>query len=272
VSGLILVLAGLGAAGLLLYAVQDRLIFYPEKLPGHFTFTFDARFEERYFDAPDGARIHALHFRQPGARGLVLYHHGNAGSLRGWGMVHPAFTERGYDLLIYDYRGYGKSTGKRTEAGLLADALLIYDRMAGEYPKGAISLYGRSLGTSMASYVASRRNAHRLVLESPYRDFPSLARHHLPWVPAFLVRYRLPLMDYLKTVKCPVYLIHGTDDEIVPYSNSRLLSEYYPVQTRLFTIEGGHHNDLELYEAYERAMDRIFSSDPVEFNLGTRRE
>lgn len=257
-SGLIFVLAGLGVAGLLLYVVQDRLIFYPEKLPAHFTFTFDAPFEERYFDAPDGARIHALHFRQPGARGLVLYHHGNAGSLRSWGMVHPAFTERGYDLLIYDYRGYGKSTGKRTEASLLADALLIYDGVAGEYTKGAINLYGRSLGTGIAAWVASCRPARRLVLESPYRDFPSLARHHLPWVPAFMVRYRLPLYRDLQAADCPVYLLHGTDDEIVPYTASLRLVEEFQERVRLFAIPGGHHNDLEMFPLYDSAMDEIF--------------
>lgn len=252
------ILGGIAFAGLLLYLAQDKLIFYPERLPENYSFQFDAAFEERFFDAPDGTRIHALHFRRPDSEGLVYYHHGNAGSLRDWGSVYPEFTERGFDLLIYDFRGYGKSGGSRNEAALLADALLIYDGAADEYADRPIILYGRSLGTGIAGYVASKRRADALILESPYRDFRSLARHHMPWVPGFMVRYRLPLIHYIEAVDSPVYLIHGTGDDIVPYRASSQLTEAFPDKARLFTVQGGGHNDLDMHQAYRDALDEIF--------------
>ena len=254
------ILGGIAFAGLLLYLVQDKLIFYPERLPENYSFRFDAAYEERFFNASDGTRIHALLFRRADSKGLVYYHHGNAGSLRDWGSVYPEFTDRGFDLLIYDFRGYGKSGGSRNEAVLLADALLIYDLAADEYADRPIIIYGRSLGTGIAGYVASQRRADALILESPYRDFRSLARYHMPWVPGFMVRYHLPLIHYIEAVDSPVYLIHGTGDDIVPYRASAQLKEAFPEKVRLFTVQGGGHNDLDMHPAYRYALDEIFGT------------
>ena len=119
----------------------------------------------------DGGAIHALLLKTERPRGVVLYFHGNAGSLRTWGDIAPEFTSRGYDILIPDYRGFGKSTGQlRDEAMLLQDGMAAYAHLARHYPEGRIVVYGRSIGTGIAAYIARTERPGMLMLESPYFD------------------------------------------------------------------------------------------------------
>ena len=122
--GLITLYLILGAC---VYLLQEKFIFLPEKLSSDYPFEFDANFEEYNIPMNDGATINALHFKSDSSKGLMLYFHGNAGSLRRWGEVVIPFIEYGYDVLIVDYRGYGKSTGNRSKGALLSDAEQIYE-------------------------------------------------------------------------------------------------------------------------------------------------
>src|SRR5436190_1275553 len=107
-------------AGGTFYVTQEKMIFYPEPISADFKFKFNANFEELFIKSKD-AEINALHFKTNNPKGVILYFHGNAGSLDTWGDLGEEFTRTGYDFFIFDYRGYGKSTGSRSEEAFHAD-------------------------------------------------------------------------------------------------------------------------------------------------------
>ena len=242
-----------------LYYFQERMIFFPQKLDPSYRFSFSGNFVERYFNTGKNVRIHALHFRIKEPTGVIFYLHGNAGSLQGWGSVTEDFTGLQYDVLMIDFRGYGKSSGKISERGLLHDALVIYDSLTKDYAEEKIIIYGRSLGTGMASYVASRNNPGKLILESPYYNLPYAARSYFPWFPSFLIRYRFRSDLYLKNTNCPVFVFHGDRDEVINVKNSHKLKECLKPGDRVFIIPGGHHNDLAQFDEYHEKLNRILN-------------
>ena len=124
----------------LLYFFQEKVIFFPQRLPDDYRFTFQNQFEEVYLKNHEmgEAQIHGLHFFSQNPKGVILYFHGNAGSLAGWGEVGSAFTTFGYDVFIPDYRGFGKSKGKLSQEALFSDARLCYDYLRKKYPPGDI--------------------------------------------------------------------------------------------------------------------------------------
>lgn len=253
------------AVGILAGCSQESLIFFPEVLPQGYRFSFPTPFQEVRLSA-GGAELHALHFRTPLPRGVVLYFHGNAGSLRTWGEIAPEFTARGYDLFLPDYRGFGKSTGRLDgEDLLLEDSLRIYDYLRKEYPERSIILYGRSIGTGPAAWVASRRGPRLLILESPYTSLVDLGAYHYPFLPRPLIRaflrYPLPTEQWIRSVSCPVILFHGTADDIIPFHMAEHLNAVLKVEHRLIAVPGGGHNALDGHSLYQQELDQILAGE-----------
>lgn len=248
-------------AGGFMYFKQENMIFAPEVLPPDFKFIFQERFEELNWPV-DGARINALHFRTANPKGVVLYFHGNAGSLKSWGDVAPDFTQRGYDIVIPDYRGFGKSTGQiKSEKMLLLDAETAYAYVKKTFPDNQIILYGRSIGTGIAVHLARTNRPRMVILESPYLSMLDLAARYYPLFPrpllSLLVRYPLRTDLWIVDVACPVYLFHGGKDKIIPFNESELLSKLIRSEHQLITVPEGDHNNLEDFRQYREALDRI---------------
>jgi pimeloyl-ACP methyl ester carboxylesterase len=254
IYSVLLVTSGLLLVGLFIYFLQERLIFFPSKLSEDHVFSFENTYEEMDFFPEDNVRINALLFHGDPDGDIVFYSHGNAGSLEGWGMVADQFTRYGANVLIYDFRGYGKSTGKISERALYADALHIYDFLAGKFGEQRIIVYGRSIGTGIASHVAAWRKPKKLFLESPYYSLPDLAGKLMPIVPQSMIRYKLPNHSHLARVDCPVIIIHGDRDEIIPKSQSVKLQSVLKDQDYMYTIEGGRHNDLEAFKKFHEVL------------------
>ena len=240
-----------------LYFQQNELIFRPEVLPADFRFNFPQSFSE--VNVPvEGAHLNALHFTVAQPRGVVLFFHGNAGSLRRWGEVVESFTHRGYDLFAFDYRGYGKSSGKiKTQRQLHDDADRDYAYVRERYAAENIIVYGRSLGSGIAAQLAVRHTPKILILETPYFSLKDLTATFYPYVPGFLLKFPLRTDLALPQVKSPVYLIHGTRDAIVPYSSSERLLPLIASTKEMVTIPGGEHNGLRLTTTYNAALDRF---------------
>lgn len=258
----LLLLVYLGVS-LFYWALQEKFIFVRFPLPQQYRFNFRQPFEELWLDRPDGARLHALHFTVQDPQGAVLYLHGNTGSLRRWGKRASRFTTARHAVLMPDYRGYGKSTGKLSEAALHADALAWYDRLAAQYGAEHVVVYGRSLGTGMAVPVAAARTPRALVLESPYANFLDVARHYLAILPyRLLLRYRFRSDRAIKGVKCPVYIFHGKRDPLVPYSSALRLYAAIPVMVHreLITFPQGFHSDLAGYPRFRRKLRGILAN------------
>ncbi len=243
---------------LLAFWMQERLIFYPDKLPAVYRFQFKDSFEEISFKPEKDAVVHSLLFHSENPKGLVIYFHGNAGSLEGWGHVAPDFTKNGYDALVVDYRGYGKSSGRLSEKALLLDAQYIYDAMKQRYDEKNMIVYGRSLGTGIATFLAMENSPSMLVLETPFYNFLKLVNYHFSWLPNRLIlRYRFQTNEWLQKVNCPVIIFHGTEDAIIPYNHSEMLVKETGKITEFITIEGGNHNNLSSFEAYQRELGKM---------------
>lgn len=164
-----------------LYFLQEKLIFLPTPLEQEYVFKFEHDFEEVFLSAADGAVINALHFKANDPKGIVLYFHGNAGNLSRWGEITGFFVDLDYDVFVMDYRTYGKSTGDLSEQVLYDDAQMCYDHVLKHYKASDISIYGRSLGTGMATFLASKNEARQLILETPFTACPMWPRADFPF-------------------------------------------------------------------------------------------
>lgn len=243
-----------------LYFLQEKLMFLPTTLEQNYQYQFEKPFEELFFKTEEDAIINALHFKTENPKGVILYFHGNAGDLSRWGIITEYFVERSYDVLVMDYRTYGKSSGKLSEEAFYNDAQYCYDYLLKDYSENEITLYGRSLGTGIASYLASENTPKQLILETPYYSIEDIANHRFPFFPIKqLLKYRFPTFQYLKKAACPITIIHGTEDNVVPYSSAKKLSEMKIDNLDFITVENGNHNNLVEFEDYHLAIDRALN-------------
>ena len=206
------------AIGLLIYFFQHKFFFQPEKLPPDFKFAYEhLKADEKTVEPEPGAKINYLHFQVDEPKGVVIYLKGNTKSIKGWGKFAIDFTRLGYEVIMMDYRGFGKSTGKRTVEAMKRDSQFIYDIVKNEFSEEKIVVYGRSLGSGFAARLAAKNNPRLLILTSPLYSLLRTIHRYLPFMPAKpFLRYNIPTFQYLKNVKCPVKIIHGSDDRLVP--------------------------------------------------------
>ena len=260
-SVLLLIAIALVVGNLFTGVLQDYFIFRPERLSQDFTFSFQRPYEELFLPAAKGGRLNALWFRQavlPEARGVILYFHGNSGSLRRWGHLHYLFARLGYDFFTFDYRGYGKSRGPRSEALLYDDAQTVYDFVRQHYPAESVVIFGRSLGSAFASWLAGRVEARMLILETPFASMRHLFKGYFPFMPpVFHFKYLFPNYRWLKQVRIPVYIFQGDEDLVVPLKVAARLQAYLKPGDRFFRISGGSHNNLLYYDTYVVEMERV---------------
>jgi uncharacterized protein len=246
-------------AGLILF--QRFILLHPKKLAKDYHFDFP-RSEEFYVQISPEIKINALRFSTSDSvsKGVVLYYHGNADNLARWGEHATQFTERGYDVVMYDYRGFGKSNGRLDEKNFLFDAQFIFDDLSRRYNPDKIVLYGRSLGCGAAIKVASENPVKKLILETPYYSLPDVAFSHLPIFPfKYVSEFKVNAHEWLTKVHCDIHVFHGTDDEVVPYSQSiKLLSSTNRnLNKTLTTLQGGHHRGLENFKEYQAKLDEL---------------
>lgn len=257
---LLLLAIGYSVLCLFYYLLQERFIFVRFRTGRDYRFRFPYAFEERFIRASDGSELHGLFFPADQPKGVVLYFHGNTGSLRRWGKLAPRFTKLGYSVLMPDHRGYGKSRGRLSEAALHADALLWYDQLCEQWPEQDIVLYGRSLGSGLATPVAALRRPRLLVLETPFANLYDVARYYLPILPyKLLLRYTMRNDVAIRKVHCPVYIFHGKRDTLVPYSSALKLYSRIPatIQREMFTFPKGHHSDLYRFPRFKRTITTV---------------
>lgn len=243
-----------------MYFTQDRWIFKPEKLDPDFRYQYDAPFRELFFDVEPGVRINGLHFFVTNPLGLVLYLHGNSRSIKGWAKYAKDFYRYQYDVVLVDYRGFGKSTGKREEKAMFRDLQFVYNTLAHKYGESHIIVYGRSLGSGFAAKLASSHDPRYLILDAPFFSFRKAVQRLLPLLPMKLVlRYSLPVHKWITQVKCHTYLIHGTRDLLIPISQSEKLRDLNPDMITLIPIEGGKHNNLPSFPQYHNFLKDILA-------------
>ena len=245
---------------IIVYLIQEKFIFKPEKLRHDFLYKYDVPFKELFFDIEPGVRINGLHFYMNGPHGLILYFHGNTRSIKGWSKYAKDFYRYKYDVVMVDYRGFGKSTGKRNEKEMLNDMQVVYNTLASQYYEDHLILYGRSLGSGFATKLASENHPRYLILDAPYYSFKKAVQRFLPILPMhFVLRYHLQTDKWIKKVSCHTYILHGTKDWLIPIRHSEKLQTINPRRITLIRIHGGRHNNLPSFPEYHNFIRDILS-------------
>lgn len=250
----------------LLKYLQEKVVFLPVVLAKDHDFEFESNFEEYLWDTPFEGKINVLHFKIKQPKGVILYFHGNSNNLERWGKIANEYTQFGYDVLVMDYRGYGKSSGPRNEDFLYSDAQFLYDFAKDHYGEEKTVVYGRSLGGAFAIKVASDNLPKAVILEATFYNLQDIVNR---WLPKKVTDKVSPTMTYhflsnenIKKVKVPLYHFHGTKDFVVPIKSGKKLFEVFKnsqpkVQKKFIEISGGNHDDLINYQLFLDELKKI---------------
>lgn len=250
----------------LLKYFQEKVVFLPVILPHDHTYDFENDFEEYLWDTPYEGKINALHFKIENPKGVIAYFHGNADNLHRWGKIAVEFTKFGYDVLVMDYRGYGKSSGPRNEEYLYSDAQFFYDFAKENYGENKIIVYGRSLGGAFATKIAGENQPKMVILEATFYNLQDIVNR---WLPGKVTDKVSPKMTYhflsnqnILKIKVPLYHFHGTKDSVVPLKSGKKLFEVFEkehpkIPKKFIEIKGGTHEDLIKYDEFIEEMKKI---------------
>lgn len=231
------------------------------KATGPFAFDLRNGATETFIKTKDGETINALFY--PGPTNIaILYLHGNAGDLSSWQDVHNDLVGLGHNLLIIDYRGYGKSTGTISEAGLYADAEAAYQYLIEEkqFTPENIILYGRSIGTGVAVEMATRHKVKQLILESPYSSLKALAKEKVPYLlPSLVMRFAFDNVKKINSVQCPILFFHGAIDTLIPVEHTHRLYDAFKGEKQKIIVPAAGHNDLSEFQEYRDGLMKFGS-------------
>jgi len=241
-----------------LWVRQERLLFEPVPLDPEDRLVGDEDVVERWIDVP-GARLSAAQLKRPNPRGVVFFLHGNSGNLRDCLVDLDAFREVNFDVVMFDYRGYGKSSGHiESEEQLRADVRAVWEQFAQEYEGKRVVISGQSLGTGLAAGLGAElcqqgRAPDLTLLVSPYSSMRTLADELYPWVPSRVLRYPLHTMEHASRLKGPLMLIHGDQDELIGIHHSHALRGVVP-EAQLHCIEGAGHSDVHKHPGFRQKL------------------
>lgn len=266
VAAALLPAGGCAVAAKTAAAIENRIAFFPHPYPIG-DWTPDPRVEDVWIDAADGVCLHGWLAEPAGApRAVVLFCHGNGRNVTARRHVLDLYRDRmGATVLVFDYRGYGKSTGRPTEAGVLCDARAARRWLAARagVPEGDIVVAGHSLGGGVAVDLAAGDGARALILEGTFTNLPDVAASHVPFLPVRAVmQTELNSLRKIPAYRGPLLQVHGDADRVVPYALGRRLFAAAPGPKEFVTVPGGNHNDLYT-PAFVAALDRFLGTLPV---------
>jgi pimeloyl-ACP methyl ester carboxylesterase len=257
------------AAAALLVGVQRSLLYPASDRRSTAVEAELAGFEDLVLTTPDGERIVAWWKPPQPGKAVILYFHGNGGSLWNRRFRARAFAETGRGLLLVSYRGYSGSTGSPTEEGLRIDARTAYDWLSKSYEPSRLVLYGESLGTGVAVRLATERQVAGLVLDAPYTSTVDVASLTYWFIPVtWLMWDQFRSIDIIKQVKAPILILHGDQDGIIPISLGERLYQAAPEPKRFVRLKGlGHITNLEWggLEPVNAFIAAIEAKSPVPF-------
>ncbi len=248
--------------GIALFYLQEKFLFHPEKLSNAYVYHFKVPFEEVNIPINNTDTVNMIKFFPADSvrKGVVVYFHGNMENIERYAKFADNFTKHGYEVWMPDYPGFGKSTGERTERKMYEQALQVQKMAAAKYGKDSIMIYGKSLGTGIAAYVASQSNNKRLILETPYYSIPSLFSCYAPIYPTGnMINFKIPTHKFLSDVNYAVSIFHGTDDGVIPYRNAARLKKILKPTDEFITIEKGKHYNLNGFEHYTKKIDSLLN-------------
>jgi fermentation-respiration switch protein FrsA (DUF1100 family) len=233
---------------LLLYLRQAKYIYYPSRALSLNPSTAGLTYEDLSLATLDGETIHGWFVPAEKATATVLVCHGNAGNI--WNRIGVIWLihDMGFNVCVFDYRGYGKSTGNPTEAGTYHDAETVWAYLENEkkLPAGRIVVWGESLGGAVAAWLAEQKKPGALVLESTFTSLPDMAARFYPFMPVrWLCRFRYNTLERMGGIKCPVLVAHSANDEMIPFQQAQRLFMAAREPKRFVTMQGSHNAGRE---------------------------
>lgn len=229
---------------LLVYIDQSRLVYFPQQRISNTPSAMGLDYTPLNITTADGETLHGWWVAAPDAKGTVLFFHGNAGNISHRINYLKMFNQLGYNTLLFDYRGYGQSSGTPSEDGTYQDAQAVWHYLTetrGIEP-AQIVLFGESLGGAVAARLAAHEKPGLLVLASAFTSVPDLAAEIYPFLPVrWLARFHYNTLESLQSVTCPVFIAHSVDDEIVPFAHGERLFQAASEPKQFLTLEGGHN-------------------------------
>ncbi len=225
---------------------QAKMVYFPHKEIARTPADAGMAYEEVALRAADGVRLGAWYVPAGSpSRGAVLFCHGNAGNISHRTGLIAVFRRLGFDVLIFDYRGYGRSEGEPSEKGTYLDAEAAWDHLVGArmVPPGRIVIFGNSLGGGVATHLAAERTPGALVLQSTFTSIPDVGAERIRWLPIrWICRIKYPSLKTIPNVKCPVLVVHSPSDEVIPFHHGRELFAAAGEPKEFLEIQGDHNN------------------------------
>ena len=242
------------AAGTFLYFNQNQFLFLNERLSEDYEFRKGTEVE---VEVEDGLFLSCYHNQLRNPKGVILYFHGNKGSIRRCIRQTAAMEGLGYDIFMPDYRSYGKSDGENTdEDQFFQDAQKIYDHVKAKYDESEIVLLGYSLGTAPASYLAANNSPKHLFLVSPFHSIIDIVRSYFPLVPDFLFKYPFKNHEHLEKVECPVDIFYAPEDRVVPADSSLKLRESKQ-NARFHILRNSSHRGAIFHHTLSNTLSKV---------------
>ncbi|HSN10056.1 MAG TPA: alpha/beta fold hydrolase, partial [Hanamia sp.] len=251
------------SVGIVLYHLQENLLFHPKALAKDFQFKFDIPFKEVNIPMNETDTLNLIQFFPSDSmpKGVVIYFHGNKGNVTRFAQYAINFTSQGYEVWMPDYPTYGKTTGKLTEENMYKQATEVYKLAHSKFSADRIIVYGRSLGSGVASHIAANHDCARLILETPFFSITDLFSHYAPIYPVNrMSHFKFPVGENLKEVKAPVTIFHGKDDGVISYDAASKLKTVLKPGDQFITIENGNHNHFTESPVFQSKLDSVLNA------------
>lgn len=249
-SALIIGLIGYGGLLALMYLFQRSLMYFPDTTRYAPAAAGLPQAEEVTLASADGERLIAWHVPPRGQKPVVLYFQGNGGALNLRADRFTWLTADGTGLLALSYRGYGGSSGKPTEDGLIRDALAAYDFAAARYPAKRIVLWGESLGTAVAIALAAERSVGGVMLDAPFTSAADVGASAYPFVPVrWFMKDPFHSDERIARVSAPILVLHGERDRVIPIRFGERLFALAREPKRMVRFPSAEHEDMDAHGA-----------------------
>ncbi len=244
------------------YIFQSRMVYVPHQelvaSPGDIGLDY----QEVYLDTPDDVLVHGWFVPAKEEKGVVLFCHGNAGNISHRLTTLDFLHSLDMSVFIFDYRGFGKSSGSPDEEGTYTDVQAAWNHLTREkgYDPGEIFIMGRSLGGAVAAELTVHQKPAGVILESTFQSIPELGRDLMPFLPVkLLARYSYDTRSKLQDFSAPVLVIHSPQDEIVPYRHGRALYAEALEPRYFLEIQGDHNSGYkQSRESYLDCLEKFF--------------
>lgn len=253
-----IIVAGYLLVMLWMYLFQANILYHPAKKMRADPSAAGLKFEDIFFETTNGLQLNGWFVPAGDSALTILFCHGNAGNVSGRLETIRLLNDLGLNVFIFDYRGYGRSEGTPSEIGTYQDALaawryLIQIRGVEE---GRIIIMGRSLGGSIAAWLAARKNPAAVIIESAFTSAAHLGADLYPWLPVrWLLKYDYNTAAYVQDINAPIFMAHSRDDEVVPFHHGKLLFKTVPKAKMFVELWGSHGSGfLETEIKYRRQL------------------